>query len=123
MGQSGTETRNNIKVMDLVITNALIIDHRVIYKADIGVRDGKIAAIGHAGNPMLSDNIDMIVGVSTEVFSGENKIFTAGAVDTHVHILTPQIVENALDIGTTTLIAGGTGLNDGTKGTTCTPGA
>lgn len=123
MGQSATETRSNAKVMDLVITNALIIDHRSIYKADIGIKDGKFAAIGHAGNPMISDDIDMIVGVSTEVFSGENKIFTAGAVDTHVHWLTPEIVDTALEVGTTTLIAGGTGLNDGTKGTTCSPGA
>lgn len=85
MGQNPLETRSNPKVMDLVITNALIIDHRRIYKADIGVKDGKIAAIGHAGNPLITDDVDMIVGVSTEAFAGEGKIFVAGGLDTHVH--------------------------------------
>lgn len=123
MGQNPIETRSNVKVMDLVITNALIIDHRLIYKADIGVRDGKIAAIGHAGNPLITEKVDMIVGVSTEAFSGEGKIFTAGGLDTHVHWLEPLITESALDNGITTLIVGGTGLNDGTKATTVTPGS
>lgn len=123
MGQNPLETRSNPKVMDLVITNALIIDHRRIYKADIGVKDGKIAAIGHAGNPLITDDVDMIVGVSTEAFAGEGKIFVAGGLDTHVHWLEPEIVESALDGGITTLICGGTGLNDGTKATTVTPGA
>lgn len=123
MGQNPIETRNNPKVMDLVITNALIIDHRRIYKADIGIKDGKIAAIGAAGNPLITSNVDMIVGVSTEAFAGEGKIFVAGGLDTHVHYLEPEIVESALDGGITTLIAGGTGMNDGTKATTATPGA
>lgn len=123
MGQNPLETRSNAKVMDLIITNALIIDHRRIYKADIGIKDGKFAAIGHAGNPMISDNIDMICGVSTEVFSGEGKIFVAGGLDTHVHWLEPEICQSALDGGITTLIVGGTGLNDGSKATTVTPGA
>lgn len=123
MGQNAIELRSNPKVMDLVITNALIIDHRRIYKADIGIKDGKVAAIGAAGNPLITDNVDMIFGVSTEAFSGEGKIFVAGGTDTHVHYLEPQIVESALDGGITTLIAGGTGMNDGTKATTVTPGS
>lgn len=122
MGQNPILTRENPKVMDLVITNALILDYTGIYKADIGIKDGKIAAIGHAGNPFISDNIDMIVGVGTEAFSGEGKIFTAGGLDTHVHYLEPQIAEVALDNGITTIICGGTGLNDGTKSATATPG-
>lgn len=123
MGQHPFATRSNPKVMDLIITNALIIDHRRIYKADIGIKDGKIAAIGHAGNPLITDNVDMICGVSTEAFAGEGKIFVAGGLDTHVHWLEPAIIETALDGGLTTLIVGGTGLNDGTKATTATPGA
>lgn len=122
MGQNPIETRENPKVMDLVITNCLIVDHRSIYKADIGVKDGKIAAIGHAGNPLLTDNVDMIVGVGTEAFAGEGKIFTAGGIDTHVHALEPNIVDIAMDNGLTTIICGGTGLNDGTKSATATPG-
>lgn len=126
MGMNATFGRddefNGAKVMDLVITNALILDYTGIYKADIGVKDGLIAAIGKSGNPHLTDNVDMIVGIATEVSAGEGKIFTAGGLDTHVHWLEPEIVPVALDGGITTLIVGGTGMNDGTKATTVSPG-
>ncbi len=122
MGQNPILTSENPKVMDLVITNALIVDYTGIYKANIGVKNGKIAALGSAGNPFISNNIDMIVGVHTEVFSGEGKIFTAGGLDTHVHYIEPKIVEAGLDNGITTIICGGTGLNDGTRSATATPG-
>lgn len=79
------EKYKNAEVMDLVITNALILDYTGVYKADIGVRDGKIAAIGKSGNPHLTDNVDMIIGIATEVSAGEGKIYTAGGLDTHVH--------------------------------------
>ncbi|AJQ45237.1 urease subunit alpha [Ureaplasma diversum] len=126
MGMNSTYKRDekykNAEVMDLVITNALILDYTGVYKADIGVRDGKIAAIGKSGNPHLTDNVDMIIGIATEVSAGEGKIYTAGGLDTHVHWLEPEIVPVALDGGITTLICGGTGMNDGTKATTVTPG-
>lgn len=126
MGMNATFTRDEefkgAKVMDLVITNALILDYTGIYKADIGVKDGLIAAIGKSGNPHLTDNVDMIVGIATEVSAGEGKIYTAGGLDTHVHWLEPEIVPVALDGGITTLIVGGTGMNDGTKATTVSPG-
>ncbi|WP_031488990.1 urease subunit alpha [Ureaplasma canigenitalium] len=126
MGMNATFTRDEkfkkAEVMDLVITNALILDYTGIYKADIGIRDGYIAAIGKSGNPHLTDNIDMIVGISTEISAGEGKIYTAGGIDTHVHWLEPEISRVALDGGITTVIAGGTGMNDGTKATTVSPG-
>lgn len=109
-------------VVDLVITNALIIDYTGIYKADIGIKDGKIFAIGKGGNPDIGDDIDFVVGVSTEAVAGEGLIVTAGAVDTHIHFINPEQIEEALSNGTTTLFGGGTGPNDGSKATTCTPG-
>ncbi|GGI99495.1 urease subunit alpha [Alicyclobacillus cellulosilyticus] len=109
-------------VMDLVITNAIVVDYTGIYKADIGVRDGKIAAIGKAGNPLVMDGVDMVIGASTEVIAGEGKILTAGGVDTHIHFICPQQIETALSSGVTTLIGGGTGPTTGTNATTCTPG-
>ncbi|MCV3754203.1 urease subunit alpha [Ureaplasma zalophigenitalium] len=116
------KTGKKVEVMDLVITNALIVDYTGIYKADIGIRDGLIASIGKSGNPHLTSDVDMVVGIATEACSGEGKIFTAGGLDTHVHFLEPEIAEVALDGGITTIIAGGTGMNDGSKATTVTPG-
>jgi urease subunit alpha len=110
---------------DLVITNVVIIDHTGIFKADVGVRDGRIVAIGKAGNPDIMDGVDrrLVIGPSTEIISGERRILTAGAVDCHVHFITPSIVTEALASGVTTLIGGGTGPAEGTRATTCTPGA
>jgi urease subunit alpha len=123
MGQS-TATRAE-GTPDLVITGAVIIDHWGIVKADIGVRDGRIVAIGKAGNPDTMDGVhpSLVIGPSTEVLSGNGKIVTAGSIDSHVHLICPQIVEEALGSGITTLIGGGTGPADGTKATTVTPGA
>ncbi len=122
MGQNSIETRKNPKVVDLIITGATIVDYTGIYKADIGIKDGKIAAIGKGGNPHGMDNVDFIVGVSTEALAGEGCIVTAGGIDTHVHYISPDLVEVALHGGITTVIGGGTGPNDGTNATTCTPG-
>ncbi len=110
---------------DLVITGAVILDHWGIVKADIGVRDGRITAIGKAGNPDTMDGVhpDLVIGPSTEVLSGNGRIVTAGAVDSHVHLICPQIIEEALASGITTIIGGGTGPAEGTKATTVTPGA
>ncbi|CAO3699577.1 unnamed protein product [Rhizopus stolonifer] len=112
------------QVLDLVITNALIIDYTGIYKADIGIKKGVIVGIGKAGNPDIMDGVtpNMVVGASTEALAGEGKIFTAGAIDSHVHYICPQICYEALASGITTLIGGGTGPNTGTNATTCTPG-
>lgn len=109
--------------MDLVITNALILDaaHGVI-KADIGIKHGRIAGIGHAGNPLLQDGITMIVGAATEIIAGEGCIITAGGIDTHIHFICPQQIDHAIASGVTTLIGGGTGPAHGTYATTCTPG-
>ncbi|APT91970.1 urease subunit alpha [Corynebacterium phocae] len=109
-------------IPDLLITNATIIDYTGIYKADIAVKDGKILKIGNAGNPDIQDDVDIVVGVGTEVIGGEGKIVTAGAVDTHIHFISPGQVEAALDNGTTTLIGGGTGPVDSTNATTVTAG-
>ena len=111
--------------LDLVITNAIIIDHSGIYKADIGVKGGYIVGIGKAGNPDVMEGVTpgMIVGVTTEVLAAEGKIITAGAIDTHVHFICPQLCTEALYSGTTTVIGGGTGPNTGTNATTCTPGS
>jgi urease subunit alpha len=117
--------RNGDGVLDTVITAVIVMDPMLgIVKADIGVKDGRIAGIGQAGNPNLQDGVDpnLIVGAGTEVISGEGLVATAGAVDTHVHFLTPEQVPHALANGVTTLIGGGTGPADGSKGTTCTPG-
>lgn len=121
MGQHPTATRSD-GVPDLVITNVIILDYTGIYKADIAIRDGKIAAIGKSGNPLLMDGVDITIGASTEVIAGEGKIITAGGVDTHVHFINPSQVENALASGLTTLIGGGFGPATGSKATTCTPG-
>jgi urease subunit alpha len=125
MGQSSTAAREGEHgALDLVITNALIIDHWGIVKADIGVRNGRIVKIGKAGNPDTQDgvDIDLVVGASTEVIAGEGKIVTAGAIDSHIHFISPQQVYEALSNGTTTMIGGGTGPATGTNATTCTPG-
>ncbi|SUA52643.1 Urease subunit alpha [Oligella ureolytica] len=123
MGQNSRVTRDNEQVVDLIITNALIIDYTGIYKADIGIKDGKIHAIGKGGNPDISDDVDFVIGVSTEALAGEGLIVTAGGVDTHIHFINPDQVDEALSNGVTTLFGGGTGPNDGSKATTCTPGA
>ncbi|KAI3638244.1 hypothetical protein MIR68_003855 [Amoeboaphelidium protococcarum] len=109
--------------LDLCITNCVIIDYTGIYKADVGVKDGKIRAIGKAGNPStMKVSPGMVIGVCTEIMSGEGKILTAGGIDTHVHFICPQLMETAICSGLTTLIGGGTGINTGTCATTCTPG-
>lgn len=122
-GMSQNSRFLNKDVVDLIITNALIIDYTGIYKADIGIKDGKIYAIGKGGNPDITDNVDFVTGVSTEALAAEGMIITAGGVDTHIHYISPEQVEEALSNGTTTIFGGGTGPNDGTKATTCTPGA
>ncbi|MCR8659796.1 urease subunit alpha [Paenibacillus endoradicis] len=121
MGQHPSATRAD-GVMDVVITNVVILDYTGIYKADIGIRDGIIACIGKSGNPYIMDGVDMIIGATTEIFAGEGMIVTAGAIDTHVHFINPLQVETALTSGITTLIGGGTGPAEGSKATTCTPG-
>ncbi|KAI8927700.1 urease [Entophlyctis helioformis] len=110
--------------LDLVITNAVIVDYTGIYKADVGIKRGRIVGIGKAGNPDIMDGVTpgMIIGVTTEVLAGEGKILTAGAIDTHIHFICPQLCTEALTSGITTLIGGGTGPNTGTNATTCTPG-
>ena len=123
MGQS-VKTTSADGDLDLVITNALVLDYTGIYKADIGIKDGKIAGIGKAGNPAVMDGVTpgMTVGASTEALAGEGLILTAGGLDTHIHFISPQQVECALYSGVTTMIGGGTGPADGTNATTCTPG-
>ena len=124
MGQS-VKTTSADGDLDLVITNALIIDAKTgIVKADIGIKNGKIVGIGKAGNPDIMDGVTpgMTVGASTEAIAGEGKIITAGAIDTHIHYITPAQIDCALFSGTTTMIGGGTGPADGTNATTCTPG-
>src|SRR5450631_1769661 len=126
MGQSSTATRESEHgALDLVITNALIIDHWGIVKADIGIKDGRIVKIGKAGNPDVMAGVDpeLLVGAATEVISGENTIVTAGGVDSHIHFISPQQVYEAISNGITTMIGGGTGPATGTAATTCTPGA
>jgi urease subunit alpha len=110
---------------DLVITGAVILDHWGVVKADIGVRDGRIVAIGKAGNPDIMDGVDpaLVIGPSTEIMAGNGLILTAGAIDCHVHLICPQLVPEALGSGVTTLIGGGTGPAEGTKATTVTPGS
>jgi urease subunit alpha len=120
MGQS-QRTRSEGAV-DTVITNALILDHWGIVKADIAIKDGRIAAIGKAGNPDVQQSVDIIIGPGTEVIAGEGNIVTAGGIDTHVHFICPQQIEEALFSGVTTMMGGGTGPAAGTTATTCTPG-
>lgn len=124
MGQSTDATRAG-GAPDLVITNVVIIDHSGIRKADVGVRDGRISAIGKSGNPGVMDGVTpgLAIGASTEVLAGEGHILTAGAIDTHVHFISPNQIPEAFYSGITTLIGGGTGPATGTKATTCTPGA
>ncbi|MCF6362131.1 MAG: urease subunit alpha [Gammaproteobacteria bacterium] len=119
MGQSQAVSA---EVVDLVITNALIIDHWGIVKADIGIKNGRIASIGKAGNPDVQDNVDIIIGPGTDVIGGEGKIITAGGIDAHIHFICPQQIEEALASGITTMLGGGTGPSSGTNATTCTPG-
>lgn len=121
MGQHPLASRED-GVMDLVLTNAVIADYTGIYKADIGIRDGKIAAIGKAGNPLLMEGVTVVIGASTEIIAAEGKIVTAGGIDAHIHFICPQQIEAALSSGVTTMIGGGTGPATGTNATTCTPG-
>ena len=120
MGQSQTTRAQG--AVDTVITNALIVDHWGIVKADIGLKDGKIAGIGKAGNPDVQPGVDIIIGPGTEAIAGEGKIVTAGGIDTHIHFISPQQIEEALMSGVTTMMGGGTGPAAGTNATTCTPG-
>ncbi len=120
MGQS--PITNAEGAVDAVITNALILDWWGIVKADVGIKDGKIAAIGKAGNPYIQDNVNIIIGPGTEAIAGEGMILTAGGIDTHIHFICPQQIEVAIASGVTTLIGGGTGPAAGTNATTCTPG-
>ena len=122
MGQSPTETRE-VGALDLLITNALILDHWGVVKADVGIKDGKIAGIGKSGNPHLMEGVDMTIGAATEVLAGEGMILTAGGIDTHIHFICPQQIDEALSSGVTTMFGGGTGPATGTNATTCTPGA
>ena len=122
MAQNPNVTRDDRKVADLVLTNALIIDYDKIVKADIGVKNGYIFAIGKAGNPDIMDNVDIIIGSTTDIISAEGKIVTAGGIDTHVHFINPEQAEVALESGVTTHIGGGTGASEGAKATTVTPG-
>jgi urease subunit alpha len=119
MGQ-GQKTAKD--VVDTVITNALILDHWGIVKADIGIKNGRIAGIGKAGNPDVQPGVDIVVGPGTEAIAGEGQILTAGGIDAHIHFICPQQVEEALMSGVTTMIGGGTGPATGTNATTCTPG-
>ncbi|NBR11539.1 MAG: urease subunit alpha, partial [Alphaproteobacteria bacterium] len=120
MGQS--QISNKDGAVDTVITNALIVDHWGIVKADIGLKNGRIAAIGKAGNPDIQPNVTIIIGPGTDVIAGEGKILTAGGFDTHIHFISPQQIEHALMSGVTSLLGGGTGPSAGTNATTCTPG-
>src|SRR5260370_716760 len=110
--------------LDLVITNAVVLDHWGIVKGDIGIRNGRIVAVGKAGNPLIQPGVDpkLVIGPGTEVIAGENLIVTAGGIDSHVHFICPQLVETALASGLTTLLGGGTGPATGTNATTCTTG-
>lgn len=120
MGQSQVSRGDG--AMDTVITNALIVDVTGIYKADVGIRDGRICKIGKAGNPDTQNGVDIIIGPSTEAIAGEGKILTAGGFDAHIHFICPQQIEEALMSGITTMLGGGTGPATGTNATTCTPG-
>ncbi len=120
MGQSPISNADG--AVDTVITNALILDWWGIVKADIGIKDGKIFKIGKAGNPLVQDDIDIIIGPGTEAIAGEGSIVTAGGIDSHIHFICPQQIETAIASGVTTMIGGGTGPATGTNATTCTPG-
>ncbi|WP_029031954.1 urease subunit alpha [Salinarimonas rosea] len=120
MGQS--QATNAQGAVDTVITNALVVDHWGIVKADVGLKNGRIVAIGKAGNPDVQPGVDIVVGPGTEAIAGEGRILTAGGFDSHIHFICPQQVEDALMSGVTTMLGGGTGPADGTNATTCTPG-
>jgi Urea amidohydrolase (urease) alpha subunit len=119
MGQSQRLARDCV---DTVITNALIVDHWGIVKADIGIKDGRIAGIGKAGNPDIQPGVTIVIGPGSEVIAGEGMIVTAGGIDSHIHFICPQQIEEALMSGVTTMIGGGTGPATGTYATTVTPG-
>src|SRR5256885_8331869 len=121
MGQAA----DAVDVPDLVITNALIIDHWGIVKADVGIKDGYINGIGKAGNPDVMDGVDsaLVIGAGTEIIAGEGLVLTPGGIDTHIHFISPQQITEAISSGITTMIGGGTGPSTGTNATTCTPGA
>ncbi|MEM6658138.1 MAG: urease subunit alpha [Pseudomonadota bacterium] len=120
MGQSQVTRADG--AVDTVITNALIVDHSGVYKADVGLKDGRIARIGKAGNPDTQPGVDIIIGPGTEAIAGEGRILTAGGFDSHIHFICPQQIEDALHSGLTTMLGGGTGPAHGTLATTCTPG-
>ncbi len=120
MGQSQATRAEG--AADTVVTNALILDHWGVVKADIGIRDGRILAVGKAGNPDIQDGVDIVIGPGTEIVAGEGKIVTAGGFDCHIHFICPQQIEEALASGITTMMGGGTGPATGTNATTCTPG-
>ena len=120
MGQS--QVSRAAGAVDTVITNAVILDHWGVVKADIGIRDGFITCIGKAGNPDVQPGVNIVVGPGTEVIAGEGKIVTAGGIDSHIHFICPQQIEHALYAGVTTMLGGGTGPAHGTLATTCTPG-
>ncbi|WP_273126241.1 urease subunit alpha [Bacillus weihaiensis] len=120
MGQHPLAKRED--VVDLVITNALIVDYSGIYKADIGIKEGVITSIGKAGNPFIMDDVDIVIGAATEVIAAEGMLVTAGGIDAHIHFICPQQIQTAIESGVTTMIGGGTGPATGTKATTCTPG-
>ena len=120
MGQGSAARADG--AVDTVITNALIVDHWGVVKADVGLRDGRIAAIGKAGNPDTQPGVDIIVGPGTEAIAGEGRVLTAGGIDAHIHWICPQQVDDALYSGITTMLGGGTGPAEGTNATTCTPG-
>ena len=119
MGQS---QRNAADVVDLVITNAVILDHQGIIKADVGIKGGRIVAIGRAGNPDIQPDVNIVIGPGTDVIAGEGRILTPGGIDTHIHFIAPQQIDEALTAGVTTLVGGGTGPSVGTLATTVTPG-
>ena len=119
MGQSQVTSKESV---DTVITNALIVDYWGIVKADIGIKNGRIAGIGKAGNPDVQPNVDIVIGPGTEAIAGEGQILTAGGIDAHIHFICPQQIEDALMSGVTTMLGGGTGPATGTNATTCTPG-
>ena len=119
MGQS---QRPSSETADLVITNALIVDHWGIVKADVGIKSGRIAGIGKAGNPDTQPNVDIVIGPGSEILAGEGMILTAGGIDSHIHFICPQQIDEALMSGVTTMLGGGTGPATGTNATTCTPG-
>ncbi|EIU0353877.1 urease subunit alpha [Staphylococcus pseudintermedius] len=123
MGQNPNATRDNKAVADLVISNAVVIDHDKVIKCDVGVKNGYIMKLGKAGNPDIMDGVDIIIGSSTDVIAAEGMIVTAGGIDTHVHFINPEQAEVALESGITTHIGGGTGASEGSKATTVTPGS